>query len=280
MRKPENWLEFQINKIVKEEWSWTKAIAMHYPQYLKMWTDPDEHFNQIQNDWNYLNAVKYMNWDDLIEDYNLKVVDLGCGTGWLTAFLSTFQKVETVYAVDSDSGNIEIMLPEIVERMNGDTSKIVPVIGLFEPLNFEDKSIDIIAISSSIHHSPNISTVLSDINRVLKDNGKLIILNEIPMSKIRYLVLLLSYNLSILKSLLTSKILKKPKVISSNNGILYDPFLGDYVLPYFLWYQLFVNSGFEYKMIRTPYHPYQSTSKGGNLHHFICEKQELRKAQL
>ena len=66
--------------------------------------------------------------------------------------------------------------------------------------------------------------------------------------------------------------MKKPILISSHNGILYDSYLGDYALPFYMWDKLISESGYKYELNKTPYNPYQSISSGEKLHHFICRK--------
>jgi hypothetical protein len=78
------------------------------------------------------------------------VLDLGAGTGWLSAFLSSFPNVEQIDTLDSDRNNLEVMLPQIIERMEGDTSKIHPILGLFSPLLVPDQQYGLIVASSSI----------------------------------------------------------------------------------------------------------------------------------
>ena len=136
-----DWLVKQANKQVLE---WEQAMQKFYPQYAKSWIKPEEHFRSLQEDWNFLDAVKYLDWEKLIAGQDLRVLDLGSGTGWLAAFLSRFANIEKIDALDSSRYNLTVMMPEIVRMMNGDIGKIDPVLGLFSPLPVENEYYDII----------------------------------------------------------------------------------------------------------------------------------------
>lgn len=48
-----------------------------------------------------------MNWIKYLK-MNSVVLDLGCGSGWLSAFLSMFNIVSSVYALELDSSRSSI----------------------------------------------------------------------------------------------------------------------------------------------------------------------------
>lgn len=68
------------------------------------------------------------------------MLDLGAGTGWLSAWLCRFNAVQHIDALDSSRRNLEQMLPRITELMKGAAllPKIRPIVGLFYPLPVAD----------------------------------------------------------------------------------------------------------------------------------------------
>ena len=85
-----------------------------------------------------------------IEGYYL---DLGCGTNEITK------------AYSGKGIGVDVYPWEGVNQVVEDTSK----------LPFDDKTFDTISIIAALNHIPNRGEVVKEINRILKDDGKLII---------------------------------------------------------------------------------------------------------
>ena len=79
------------------------------------------------------------------------------------------------------------MLPGVVERMGGITTKIHPIRALFTPLLVADATYDLIVASSALHHAPRMTDVLQECHRVIKPSGAMVLLNETPLGTVRYL---------------------------------------------------------------------------------------------
>jgi SAM-dependent methyltransferase len=58
---------------------------------------------------------------------------------------------------------------EFVTRVLGDMSSRLP---------FSDESLDLVIISASLHHAPNLSKALKEVARVLRHGGRALVLNE------------------------------------------------------------------------------------------------------
>lgn len=262
-------LSYQYNLIVK---SWENSIKIHYPQYLKEWTDPAEQYHSLLHKWNTRVAAQKINFYELFNNKNsLKILDSGCGSGWLSIDLSKYKEVREIVALDSSEFNLTFLLPKLNDLMGGNIKKISLQRGLFNPLNFEDKYFDIIVMSSAIHHSPNIKETLSEYKRVLKDNGVIILLNETPLTWFQYFKYMWKEFIYINYSHLKRSI--KSFHMVSNNGILYDPYLGDTYYSFFHFIKIFEIIDMNYSIIDTGLFPYQSLkNQKYRLTHFILKK--------
>lgn len=94
------------------------------------------------------------------------ILDIGGGTGRLAEYLS--KSCQKVYVLDESKG----MLSKIKEN-----KKVVPVLGNALETKFKNSSIDIVILSDVLHHIKNQTKLMKEISRVLKKNGKLVILD-------------------------------------------------------------------------------------------------------
>lgn len=103
------------------------------------------------------------------------VLDLGSGRCWSTRFFSK----KGCYSI-----GLDILLPKYVGLLtsdiyiSNDNIYFERVCGDMEKLPFRDAIFDLVFISATLHHSSNISIPLQEINRVLKQNGRLVLINE------------------------------------------------------------------------------------------------------
>jgi ubiquinone/menaquinone biosynthesis C-methylase UbiE len=269
MSKIEDWIDRQTRTNMAQ---WDKSIENHYPQYTKMWRDPAEHYRCLKEYWNCLDAVKTIDWSAYFKRNNLALMDLGAGTGWLSAYLSTFDQVNKIFAVDSSYFLLHDMFDEIVKLMSGKREKITTVQGLFTPILLDDKSLDVVVISSALHHAENLEDTLKEIYRLLKDDGYLFILNETPYTKLQYAFL----QLKIAASLLKNSIFQKYAQVSqsqSSSGVITDPYLGDHCYPLWFWIKAIQKSSFKVeRIVRTRFYSRKNEKTGNKLTHFVCKK--------
>ena len=180
----ENWQSEQINLISNE---WSKSISRFYPQYSYIWETPEENIKFFKTMTYYFESIALLDWNNLIDKPDSKLLDLGCGTGWLSAVLSRLDNVASIDSLDSDTNNLSKMLPEVIKILGGKVEKIKPIRGLFQPILREDKYYDIIVASSAVHHSDSLIGLLKELNRAVSDNGKVILINEIAFSSFHFL---------------------------------------------------------------------------------------------
>ncbi|PIN99958.1 hypothetical protein COT72_03940 [archaeon CG10_big_fil_rev_8_21_14_0_10_43_11] len=97
------------------------------------------------------------------------LLDAGCGTGWVSSELSKNRKIISLDLSDSALGEAK-MLKTFTKSTNtlvkADVQKI-PI---------KNKSIDTIFSFSMIEHIPNVNNALGEFKRILKKDGKIIIL--------------------------------------------------------------------------------------------------------
>jgi ubiquinone/menaquinone biosynthesis C-methylase UbiE len=260
-----NWIHEQTELNISQ---FDKAMEASSPESRTYLYDPKAYFERIAEQCNYLDAIKLVAWSSYLGK-DCSVLDLGCGGGWLTGHLSTFEFVNTIYALDSSKHFLLDMMPKIVVLMDGKSEKIIPIEGLFTPLLFEDDSLDAVVASSVLHHADSLEGMLKEIKRVLKKDGMLFVLNETPSWGIRY-------TLSITKAFIkifTDALFSNYKSISpsiSSCGYLYDPTLGDRVYPLWYWKEAIKHSGFSIVENIDSGLPTVKNKKGLSLVHFVC----------
>lgn len=252
-----------------------EEIIKRYPHSAHFFKEPGEFYRGLTEQWNYLDAVKRLAWERLLPS-NALCLDLGSGTGWLGAFLSRIPNVSKIYVLDSSRFFQTKMRPGIESMMGGDSSKVIPIDGLFTPILLPDKHLDVVTASSALHHADRLEEALHEIHRVLKDDGILFILNELPHGYFDYLLFILRGFLAILvRSILC---LYKPisRAVSSS-GVLDDPFLGDRRYPLWYWKRAITNAGFKnVKIYHTGLWSLKQKRSGPELVHFICRKRHPR----
>jgi ubiquinone/menaquinone biosynthesis C-methylase UbiE len=100
-----------------------------------------------------------------------KVLDVGCGTGELTYKIKAHFAEAEVHGADLSKTMIEK-----AEKKNH--ARLVSFkIGDVEDLPYDDDSFDVITCSHSFHHYPNKEKAMSEMYRVLKPNGRLMIVD-------------------------------------------------------------------------------------------------------
>jgi ubiquinone/menaquinone biosynthesis C-methylase UbiE len=248
-----------------------EAVRARYPESAKFFEDPNEFHKGLTDQWNYLDAVQRIPWNDRIPKGSL-CLDLGSGVGWLSAYLSTFPNIEKIFALDSSNYFLVSMRPKIESLMNADSGKIEPVESFFSPLFFEDETFDAVIASSSLHHAEHLEEVMKEVHRVLKKDGTFFIVNELPHGNLGYLFVLAKGMLAILARAIF-RVYKPTSRAMSSSGILDDPYLGDRRYPVWYWEKAMKRSGFRIvQFIRTGLCPMKSNTRDMRLTHFICKK--------
>lgn len=116
----------------------------------------------------------------LLPDINgKKVLDAGCAAGWYSKWL--LDNGAKVTAIDFSPHMIEMTRKRIGEQAD------IRMADLNEPLNFiEDKSIDVIVSSLTLHYIKDWNPVMAEFNRILKPLGSLVLSVHHPFMDFTY----------------------------------------------------------------------------------------------
>jgi len=263
--EPQDWISTQMYQTVSR---WGLAIETHHPTEVAAWRDPNTHIRALRERWNSFDAASSFDWSTVLDGSDLKVLDFGCGTGWLSAILSKYDAVGSIDALDSDFGNLREMLPAIIHRLEGNPAKIRPIRGLFCPLLVPDRHYDLIVASSAIHHAPDLDLVLSELHRVLKPTGHLVLLNETPLTRLQYFWLFSKKIARFALAVVRPQSLPQQSLIS-HRGLLVDPQLGDWTYPLGQWRSAFEHAGFHHRTLRSGLPSYKDKPGSAELIHFV-----------
>jgi SAM-dependent methyltransferase len=240
-----------------------------------VWADPGALVAHLRDNTNHFAAARLVDWPELCPD-GARVLDLGCGSGWLTGMLTREPHVGRVLAWDSSPRLIRELLPVTVDLVEGDMRKVEPVCGEFVPLLLADDSVDLAVMSSAFHHCDRPRELLDELRRVLVPDGRLILLNETPWSRLAMLSFSVRTAGVALANLLGPRsYLNRPGHLASDHA-LYDTQLGDRAMTLPQWRALADRCGWWLKRIDTGLTPYRPhfRSRGRlepNLTHFVLQ---------
>lgn len=118
-----------------------------------------------------LNLKKYFNKIEGFQN-KLKYLDIGCGNAEKTVIISNLMELDqkNVFCTDIKSWgpyhenkkNLPFQFKHIID----------------DKLDFEDSSFDIISCILTLHHIKNLQSFLKEINRILKKNGLLVLIEH------------------------------------------------------------------------------------------------------
>ena len=150
-----------------------------------------QHFNKIASTYetNYEGKIAAALHDTVLRKLDLSVyrsvLDIGCGPGTVLSLISTKTDVE-LYGID--------LSPEMTRIAQDRLGRRADIrLGDSETLPWDDNSFDVIISIASFHHFPAPKKSLSEIHRVIKPEGYLIIADISSFSPLRQLENLLFY---------------------------------------------------------------------------------------
>jgi len=107
------------------------------------------------------------------------VGDLGCGTGQMTAALSPF--VAKVVAVDASAAMLQAAKKRVRAFDNVDLRR-----GELEALPIDDARLDLAMLTLVLHHVIEPGRALSEVARVLKPGGRVVVVDMLPHDRESY----------------------------------------------------------------------------------------------
>ena len=119
----------------------------------------------MEQDRDCITLSKILQFADLRDQ---EVLEIGCGDGRITTQLVC--KVKRLVAIDPD--------PEIIAEAKENTKGVGLHIGSGEFLEFPSESFDVILFTLSLHHQDS-SLALGEAKRVLRDHGRVVILEPV-----------------------------------------------------------------------------------------------------
>lgn len=134
-----------------------------------------QYFDSIAENWNVIRSdyfeerLKYK----LLSITNIKdkvVADLGCGTGFVSLALAN--EVSIVFSVDNSSN----MLKQLkINASDKNYKNLYLIKSSLDNLTLFDESVDAIFINMALHHIKDAKKAISEMHRVLKKDGIVII---------------------------------------------------------------------------------------------------------
>jgi|APLak6261660231_1056022.scaffolds.fasta_scaffold20541_1 ubiquinone/menaquinone biosynthesis C-methylase UbiE len=102
---------------------------------------------------------------------NKKVLEIACGSGFGLTYLA--QAADFVNAIDIDKKNIEFTLNNLKSSNRSHNIKVKQMDA--QNLEYPDNYFDVVLLFEAIYYIPNINAALKEAERVLKKDGKFII---------------------------------------------------------------------------------------------------------
>ena len=106
-------------------------------------------------------------------------IDLGGGAGIISSTIALSKKVEKIYCNEIVENASKYCHPIVKKKiLKKKANKVISVVGNFNDLHFKNNQFDFAIIWDSFHHSSSPLTTLKQINRVLKKNSYLFIIDR------------------------------------------------------------------------------------------------------
>ncbi|WP_347174235.1 bifunctional demethylmenaquinone methyltransferase/2-methoxy-6-polyprenyl-1,4-benzoquinol methylase UbiE [Polaribacter uvawellassae] len=112
-----------------------------------------------------------------------QILDIATGTGDLAIMMASLNP-DKITGLDISAGMLEVGKQKIAKANLSD--KIEMIVGDSENMPFKDETFDAITVSFGVRNFANLDKGLTEINRVLKPNGKLVILETSVPTKFPY----------------------------------------------------------------------------------------------
>jgi ArsR family transcriptional regulator len=144
----------------------------------------EEFFASASGQWDYLRAELFGHHFQLhamlaLIDPSLTVGDLGCGTGQVSELIAPH--VSKVIAVDGSTDMVQAARKRLKGVANVEMRR-----GDMEALPIDDGQLDAAIVALVLHHVPEPARALTEIHRVLKGGGRVLIVDMLPHDRVEY----------------------------------------------------------------------------------------------
>tara|TARA_R110002124_G_scaffold101230_2_gene248672 strand:- start:3083 stop:3814 length:732 start_codon:yes stop_codon:yes gene_type:complete len=112
-----------------------------------------------------------------------QILDIATGTGDLAIMMASLNP-DKIIGLDISAGMLDVGKQKIAKENLSD--KIEMIVGDSENMPFDDQTFDAITVSFGVRNFANLNKGLQEIRRVLKPNGKLVILETSVPTKFPY----------------------------------------------------------------------------------------------
>ncbi len=106
-------------------------------------------------------------------------IDLGGGVGSVSAVVALSELVDNIICLEITRNCVIKCHPIVISKILANrTNKVTSVIGDFDNLNLQGKSLDFAIAWDAMHHSNDIVKTLKEVNRVLKKDGYFLVIDR------------------------------------------------------------------------------------------------------
>lgn len=105
-------------------------------------------------------------------------IDLAAGNLWAVPYILNNDAVKKLYCLEYSKHRLLKLGPRVLEHYKAPSDKVVLVHGSFYDLHLDDNSVDFVLLASAFHHAHQPHQLLSELDRVLKKDGVVIIIGE------------------------------------------------------------------------------------------------------
>jgi SAM-dependent methyltransferase len=259
-----------------EHWLSEEAVAgLEYSAY---WNDEEAErgkpFHVLDGD--FAGLERYLHEVGLPEDLDAclrtlpsplagKGIDLAAGTLWAAPLLLSAGPVERLYCLEYSKHRLLTLGPRVLEHYGVAPERVVLVYGNFYELQIETEALEFAFLSQAFHHADRPADLLSELRRVLKPGGTVIIVGE-HILRLRDYVLYAARALASLalprgaqRRLLGRELAVRASLHPRAGDVLpTDNVLGDHVYSPAEYRELFSRAGFDMRRMRRPRARYQS----------------------
>ena len=246
MYKQSQWLtDEQISSLFSADYWNNEEIEKN--KYWSLW---NSNFEELQN--TFLGTGLLKQFESIVQSENIKlsekqIFSLASGICLLEAnILNKNHELKIIRNLEFSKHRIFNIAPNIFEKLNIPPSKVELILGSFLDLKVPSESVDIVLLSQAFHHCFEPDKLLTEISRVLKPNGVVIIIGEHYFNPLQVVKRIIKHPAKYLLNHRGTR--KRGKLIPSWRCLFpIDQEKGDHHYNMKQYQKFFLSNGFEYK---------------------------------